>query len=133
MSILAPSGVYGNQIVTDGFHSVIVTIMYSTAYGTIINHDNWTAITFHSCLCVSYGNNSNSAIPHVQPGDLPCQVKYTDLQTDGTQNNTGMATSTLGGSVKNVLLHKTNGDWRLMHGSHGHNYQYLVTFSLSST
>ena len=130
MAVLANNGLHRIRGITDGLHCTVTAIQHSDATGMIIDHDNWNAIFFHSCLVTTRG--STDLAPHVITG-LPIILNYNGLATDGSNNDTGMVSNNQSGSTKSIFLHKSGSEWRLRHNSHGHNYNYQVIFSLAST
>lgn len=112
----------------DGLYMMSVTIQNASTTGLIIDHDSWNSITFHSIQSVTSGSSKG---PNVITG-LPSHHWYSDLASDGSNNSLGFSSDNGNGSTKLVYLHKTGGEWRLRHASHGHNYNYIVQFSLAS-
>lgn len=131
MAVIAETGIKTTQNLEDGLHVEHVAIQNSSSTGTIISNDNWNSITFHAVQVVNAGSTSTQG-PNVITG-LPSHHWFDDLATDGTNNSLGFVTNSGTGSTKTVHLHKSGSDWRLRHTSHGHNYTYLVIFSLAST
>lgn len=130
MSAITHGGMYRNNGITDGLHVMTVAIQNSTATGAIILHDSWNAIQFHAAMVTTRA--STDLAPHVITG-LPVLLNFDGLATDGSNNDTGMVSDSQTGSTKSIKLHKTGGEWRLRHTSHGHNYNYIVVFTLVST
>ena len=131
MAILYHTGIANNfsSNVVDGLYSIVATIQNASTTGAIMDHDNWNSIVFHSVQSVT--STSSNKGPNVLTG-LPSHHWFNDLSSDGSDNDLGFDTDNGAGSTKNVILHKTGGEWRLRHNSHGHNYNYLITFTLAS-
>jgi hypothetical protein len=129
MAILTNTVVAPNLSTTDGLHIVHAGIGNYDSQGTIINHDNWNKITF---LGLSAINANTSAPPSISASDIGVTLKRSDLASDGSQTDTGMDNGH-GSDSKSIFIHKTSGEWRLRHQSHGMNYDYVVVFVLAST
>lgn len=129
MAILTSTLVGPNLSTTDGLHVVHAGIGNYDSQGTIIDHDNWNKITFLGCSAINAGTSNP---PSISASAVGTTLTRTDLASDGSQTDTGMDNAHSSDS-KSIFIHKTSGEWRLRHQSHGMNYDYVVVFVLSST
>lgn len=129
MANLNSNGVHYDFNVVDGIHVQNIVIQNSSSTGKIVDNDNWKSIVFYGIQCIDAGSSPS---PDVVTG-TPSYIRFSDLASDGTNNSINLITNNGDGSTKVVYIHKTGGEWRLRHASHGHNHTYLVIFSLAST
>ena len=129
MAFLYSQGVQPTFNGNDGFHVENIAIQNASSTGKIVDNDNWDSMVIYGIQCINAGSSPS---PDVVTG-TPSYLRFSDLASDGSNNSTGLITNNGNGSTKAVHIHKTGGEWRLRHLSHGHNHQYLVIFSLGST
>jgi len=129
MAFLYSQGVQNSFNSNDGLHVETIVIQNANTTGKIVDNDNWKSMVIYGIQCIDAGS---SASPDAITG-TPSYLRFSDLASDGSNNSTGLITNNGNGSTKIVYIHKTGGEWRLRHLSHGHNHTYLVIFSLGST